>query len=209
MGSQCTQKKNNVLLFFLLFLRVYILTGVPRPIQTDVLKYLSTHHLWDLICLLSWIFYFFDIYFTFQINFSVRSLASSVYFIVGTCTVPLIKRPFFEHRANELTRNGPTCTSVAPVHWKVDSKEPSVMSSNCSSHHNFVFIWFWTDTKKLFFRSGRWLSRWQFSWKVCVVRCTLEEAFLKYFIRTDCEVLRCKFFYDQLSATRECKLNCT
>ena len=39
-----------------------------------------------------------------------------------TPAVPLIKRPFFEHRANELTRNGPTCTSVAPVHWKVDSK---------------------------------------------------------------------------------------
>ena len=34
--------------FFLLFLRVCILNGVSKPIQIDVLKYLSTHLLRDL-----------------------------------------------------------------------------------------------------------------------------------------------------------------
>lgn len=86
------------------------------------------------------------------------------------------------------------------------------MSSNCGPHHNFVFVWFWTDTEKLSFRSGRWLSRWQFSWKVCVVRCTLEEVFLKYWIRTDSKVLPGLtlkfFFYDQLSTTRGYTLDC-
>lgn len=149
----------------------------------------------------SWVrqFSFFgDLFRLTEINFILPAVLPAR-FINGSRIVylwcPPVLKALFERRANELTKNGSSARVVLQSTGRVDSKVRSVMSSNCSSHHNFVFIWFWTDTEKLSFRSGRWLSRWQFSWKVYVARCTLEEAFLKYFIRTDSEVLRCKFFF--------------
>lgn len=44
----------------------------------------------------------------------------------------------------------------------------SVMSSESSVSHYFMFIWIWADTKWLTFRFSRWLSYWKFYW---VVRC--------------------------------------
>lgn len=208
------RRKRNCFSFFLFLPGGCNLTGVSNPDGCFTEVNIAFIH--SSLGFIIWApgsdnFLFLEIYFALQINFILPAVLPAR-FINGSRIVylwcPPVLKALFERRANELTKNGSSTRVVLQSTGRVDSKVRSVMSSNCSSHHNFVFIWFWTDTEKLSFRSGRWLSRWQFSWKVYVARCTLEEAFLKYFIRTDSEVLRCKFFfYEQLSATRGYKLN--